>query len=143
MTDKLKLTDLKRKAIITAATSEFHQNGYEATSMDRIAKTANVSKLTVYNHFPSKQKLFDAILDELLHIVFKNDLPLYDAKRPLREQLYTIVRQEMDLIVSEAFMRLARVVTSELIRSPATANTFWEDVSPEKNCHFFLAGRCN
>jgi TetR/AcrR family transcriptional regulator, regulator of autoinduction and epiphytic fitness len=137
MAEKLKLTDLKRKAIIKAATSEFHRNGYEATSMDRISKTANVSKRTVYNHFSNKQALFDAILDKLLHIVFKKELPAYDANLPLKEQLYKILCQEVNLFVSEELMSLARVVTSELIRTPSTANTFWEDIHRKKTATFF------
>ncbi len=137
MAEKLKLTDLKRKAIIKAATSEFHSNGYVATSMDRIAKTANVSKRTVYNHFSSKQALFDAIIAELIDVVFKNDSLPYDPERSLQEQLYTIVRREIDLLLSEDLMNLARVVTSELIRIPAAANTFWEDVHRKKSATFF------
>jgi TetR/AcrR family transcriptional regulator of autoinduction and epiphytic fitness len=137
MTEKLKLTDLKRKAIIRAAGSEFYKNGYEATSMDNIAKRARVSKRTVYNHFSSKEQLFDAIIDELLQMVFKNDLLAYDAERSLKEQLYATIRQEMDIILSEKFMKLARVVTSELIRTPSTAHTFWEDVHRKKVAAFF------
>ena len=45
-----------------AAIDEFRGNGFEATSMDRIAATAGVSKRTVYNHFPSKEALFAEIL---------------------------------------------------------------------------------
>lgn len=53
-----RLTDRKRVAIIDAAIEEFLAAGYDATSMDRIAARANVSKRTVYNHFPSKEALF-------------------------------------------------------------------------------------
>ena len=60
-----KLTDRKRAAIITAAIAEFRARGFEATSMDRIASAASVSKRTVYNHFPSKDDLFEQILQEL------------------------------------------------------------------------------
>jgi TetR/AcrR family transcriptional regulator, regulator of autoinduction and epiphytic fitness len=137
MVKKLKLTDLKRKAIIKAATSEFHSNGYDATSMDRIAKAANVSKRTVYNHFASKQLLFDAIIDELLHIVFETDFPKYDASLSLKEQLCNILHQELEIFMSGDFITLARVVTSELIRTPGTANTFWEDIHRKKTATFF------
>ncbi|KTF29426.1 TetR family transcriptional regulator, partial [Xanthomonas vesicatoria] len=49
-----RLTDRKRHAILEAASAQFRQHGFEATSMDRVAATAGVSKRTVYNHFPSK-----------------------------------------------------------------------------------------
>lgn len=45
-----------------AAIEEFRQHGFNGTSMDRVAAAAEVSKRTVYNHFPSKEDLFEAIL---------------------------------------------------------------------------------
>ena len=58
MTAPLRLTDRKREAIIQAAIEAFRADGFEATSMDKIAAKAEVSKRTVYNHFPSKEELF-------------------------------------------------------------------------------------
>ncbi|HEX5664228.1 MAG TPA: helix-turn-helix domain-containing protein, partial [Xanthomonadaceae bacterium] len=60
-----RLTDRKRAAILEAAVAEFRESGYEATSMDRIAASAGVSKRTVYNHFPSKEVLFTRILEQM------------------------------------------------------------------------------
>lgn len=59
-----RLTDRKRAAIVDAAIEAFLASGYDATSMDRIAAHAGVSKRTVYNHFPSKDALFVAILQK-------------------------------------------------------------------------------
>jgi len=42
-----RLTDRKRVAIVGAAIEEFLAAGYDATSMDRIAARASVSKRTV------------------------------------------------------------------------------------------------
>ncbi len=55
----------KGKIILKAAMQEFLANGYAATSMDRIATRAAVSKATVYNHFQDKQELFTAIVKQL------------------------------------------------------------------------------
>ena len=57
-----RLTDRKRDAIVQAAIGEFREHGFNGTSMDRVAAAADVSKRTVYNHFPSKEELFEAIL---------------------------------------------------------------------------------
>jgi len=56
----------KKQAILAAAIAEFKNKGFESTSMDQIAMTAAVSKRTVYNHFPSKELLFDAILEKMI-----------------------------------------------------------------------------
>ena len=55
----------KRQTILQAALEEFLSHGYAATSMDRIAIRAGVSKATVYNHFQDKQDLLRALVQEL------------------------------------------------------------------------------
>jgi AcrR family transcriptional regulator len=49
--------------MLEAAQRLFAESGYEAVSMDAVAKTAGVSKATLYAHFESKEKLFAEILE--------------------------------------------------------------------------------
>ena len=44
---------------------EFLAKGYAATSMDRVAAAAGVSKATVYSHFHDKSSLFAALVQKL------------------------------------------------------------------------------
>ena len=53
----------KRSQIIDAAGVLFVVNGFEKVSMEEIAKSAGVSKQTVYSHFGNKQQLFTAAID--------------------------------------------------------------------------------
>lgn len=116
-----RLTDRKREAIVRAAVEEFRSAGYEATSMDRIASVAGVSKRTVYNHFPSKEELFALILEELWHSsVASVELP-YRADQPLDVQLLQLLRQKLDLLGDANFIDLARVAMAEIIHSPERA----------------------
>ncbi|MCR8716243.1 TetR/AcrR family transcriptional regulator [Stenotrophomonas indicatrix] len=116
-----RLTDRKREAIIRAAVEEFRSAGYEATSMDRIAAVAGVSKRTVYNHFPSKEELFALILEELWQSsVASVELP-YRADQPLDVQLLQLLRQKLDLLGDANFIDLARVAMAEIIHSPDRA----------------------
>ena len=55
-------TARKRQAILEAATTLFLREGYLATSMDKIAAAASVSKQTVYKQFADKQSLFREIV---------------------------------------------------------------------------------
>jgi TetR/AcrR family transcriptional regulator of autoinduction and epiphytic fitness len=57
--------DAKRQAVIAAAERIFLEQGYASASMDGIAAEAGVSKRTVYNHFASKQDLFQAMVARL------------------------------------------------------------------------------
>ena len=63
---KLTLSQRKRVDILEAARNEFLETGFRDTSMDRVAERAQVSKRTVYNHFPSKEVLFGAVIDRFI-----------------------------------------------------------------------------
>ena len=52
--------------IMTAAIQQFSHSGYEAASVAEICAKAGVSKGAFYHHFPSKQELFLAIVDQWL-----------------------------------------------------------------------------
>ena len=62
MEKALTLTEKKRLSILAAAQEEFKEKGFLGASMDSLAKRAEVSKRTVYNHFPSKDILFHNIV---------------------------------------------------------------------------------
>jgi TetR/AcrR family transcriptional regulator, regulator of autoinduction and epiphytic fitness len=116
-----RLTDRKRVAIIEAAIEEFRAAGFEATSMDRIAARANVSKRTVYNHFPSKEALFAAILHQLWDATHTGNAPAYRADEPLRAQLLELLMRKLRLMHDEAFLSLARVAIAAAMHSPERA----------------------
>lgn len=52
----------RRKMILDAASQSFAQFGYKATTMELVAKIANVGKGTIYTFFSNKDELFDEIL---------------------------------------------------------------------------------
>lgn len=56
----------RRRRISDAATTLFIENGFDRVSIADIAGAAQVSKMTVTNHFPLKEDLvFDQFVDEL------------------------------------------------------------------------------
>lgn len=116
-----RLSDRKRKAILDAAVAEFRQSGYEATSMDRIAASAGVSKRTVYNHFPSKEALFSQILQMLVERSIAGLDLAYRSDLPLRGQLLDLVEQKLRLLHEEGFVDLARAAIAAAIHSPEHA----------------------
>src|SRR3954468_23745434 len=106
MTATTRLTDRKRDAIVQAAIAEFRANGFEATSVDKVAARAEVSKRTLYNHFPSKDELFAAIL----HILWENSASelarAWKPGRPVREQLLDLVHAKLAMLADENFLAL-------------------------------------
>src|SRR5690625_921574 len=56
----------RRQDILNAATKSFSLFGYKATTMDQIAKLANVGKGTIYTFFKNKEELFDEIITKMI-----------------------------------------------------------------------------
>lgn len=52
----------RKQLIIEAAKKSFSLFGYKATTMDQVAKLANVGKGTIYTFFKNKEELFDEII---------------------------------------------------------------------------------
>jgi AcrR family transcriptional regulator len=55
-------TEAKRLAIIKAAADVFREVGFERASMSEIRARIGGSKATLYNYFPSKEKLFFEVM---------------------------------------------------------------------------------
>lgn len=53
-----------REALIEEATRQFAEHGFKATSLDKIAQAARLTRGAVYHHFPSKRALFEAVVEE-------------------------------------------------------------------------------
>ncbi|PBB28440.1 MULTISPECIES: TetR/AcrR family transcriptional regulator [unclassified Mesorhizobium] len=53
----------KRQHVIETAYALFKRAGFHATGIDRIIAEADVAKMTMYRHFPSKDELIVAVLD--------------------------------------------------------------------------------
>ena len=55
-----------RKAILEAAGAVFDEHGYASTTIAMVLERAEVTKGALYFHFPSKESLAQAVLDEQL-----------------------------------------------------------------------------
>ena len=111
-------TERKRSAIMEAARAAFREHGFDRASMDAIAARAEVSKRTVYNHFASKDVLFEAVLQELLERV-EHDHPLvYSPTEPLATQLESFARAKLSSELEPDFIGLVRAMIADIARSP-------------------------
>ena len=106
----------KRKAILEGAIQVFVDMGYEQASMDKMAETAGVSKRTIYNHFGSKENLFQAIIDEILAQRQRLKSISYSDDTPLEDQLLAFAHAELYLIDSPKRLGLSRFLTGVFLR---------------------------
>lgn len=58
-----------RARILRAAAAEFAARGYAGANMERIARTARLTKAMIYYHFPSKAALYREILNDMFGAV--------------------------------------------------------------------------
>ncbi len=106
----------KRVIILDGAIDVFISLGYELASMDKIAETAGVSKRTVYNHFGSKDNLFQAIVDGFLAQRQILKTITYDPEKTLEEQLLVFANAEIFLIDSPRRLGLSKFLTGVFLK---------------------------
>lgn len=53
----------KRETLLDAAWRLFYRDGFHAVGIDTVLAEAGVAKMTLYNHFPSKDDLIVAVLE--------------------------------------------------------------------------------
>ncbi|HFC09395.1 MAG TPA: TetR/AcrR family transcriptional regulator [Chloroflexi bacterium] len=70
-----------RQRILDAAIRVFARKGYHETRMDDIVAEAHVSKGGVYFHFPGKERLFLAIIDQFAGLLEKRLTEAIAAER--------------------------------------------------------------
>lgn len=61
--------------VLDAALNLFSHQGYRATTMREIADRGGVSTGNVYHHFPDKEAIFRALLDEYMELVETQRFP--------------------------------------------------------------------
>ena len=64
--------------ILAAAQAAFLEKGYLGTSMDEVAASARVSKVTVYRHFTDKHTLFTAVVTTAIEAAEQSTWALVD-----------------------------------------------------------------
>jgi AcrR family transcriptional regulator len=68
---KLKEKEHRRNDILKAAKDVFFKNGYENTSMDKVAEAAQLAKGTLYLYFTSKEELYLSLVEDGIRIFDK------------------------------------------------------------------------
>ena len=128
----MKQENTKRK-ILEKALELFSTQGYDAVSVEEIARAVGIKAPSLYNHFPSKQAIFAAIVESTaaqyeadtgkIDIHVQNtaqDIPSFLAIT--EEALFEKVRQIFEYSLhTEAISRFRRMMTIEQFRSPELA----------------------
>lgn len=79
--------------ILTAVGALFYREGIRAVGIDRIIEEAKVAKATLYRHFPSKDHLVAAYLEDRHHRVIRSLREVLDEAKTPRDQIRMIFEQ--------------------------------------------------
>ncbi|MGW3626145.1 TetR/AcrR family transcriptional regulator [Streptomyces sp. NPDC000880] len=134
--------ELKRQAIVRAARELFLREGF-GVGMDVIAAEAGVSKVTVYNHFGSKEALFTVVitsaLDEPLGSASSTALEGLAEAEDLRAALIDAARIWVQAVrTNQDVIALRNLVAAEVHRFPELSQA-WKSHGPEGH-HPAVAG---
>jgi len=128
----MKQEDTKQK-ILDKALELFSTQGYDSVSVGEIAKAVGIKAPSLYNHFPSKQAIFDAIVESTAAQYEEDtdriDIHVQNAAQDIHvfanitaDALYEKVRQIFEYSLhNEMISRFRRMMTIEQFRSPELA----------------------
>ena len=83
--------DATTRAILNAGLKVFGEDGYERTTMRRVASEAEVSRPTLYTRFPNKEELFRAVLIDLFEDNLSRVEAIIDAGGPFPKVLSDVL----------------------------------------------------
>ncbi|CAA6818261.1 MAG: TetR family transcriptional regulator [uncultured Sulfurovum sp.] len=88
--------------ILQSAVDLIIEKGFENASLREMAKNAGVSNPTIYNYFPSKEKLLYAYIEQKHKeaIVILQEIESFHTYS-LREQLQTLIETELELYLED------------------------------------------
>jgi AcrR family transcriptional regulator len=128
MTRALEPLAEKAEQILKGALPEFLAHGYARTSMDRIARSAGVSKQTLYSHFADKDQLFTTLIkrvaQEKFSLVWSKPLE-GQPDRVLKELSYRLLAEIND----EEYLDFIRLLIAESGKRPELAQLFISQIA--------------
>jgi AcrR family transcriptional regulator len=115
----------KRRQIMDGARRVFLDKGFDAASMNDIARSAGVSKGTLYVYFENKERLFVELIStekrEELFSVIQLDLENHDVARVLAECGYQLI----EILTRPYYIQAMRTVFSIVNRMPDIGVEFY------------------
>ena len=120
-----------RRQILDAAAAAFSRDGYAATSLNDVIRQSELTKGAFYFHFPSKEALALAVVDDLRDQWASTVNQAVDVEKPAPEQ----ARQMADYVVhaysgNTNFRALGRLVPELVATRP--------DLAPELQASLFM-----
>lgn len=111
--------DRTRRAILDAAFRQIYRHGYQGTRLDDVLAATGLTKGALYHHFPNKQALGYAVVDEVIRDTVQAVWlrPLAEADDPL-DQIIRSIRG------------MASVLGGDIVTFGCPLNNLAQEMSP-------------
>lgn len=107
-----------RERIMDAALNVFSRKGYYDTRMDEIVEEAATSKGAIYFHFPNKEKLFLALVDQFADLLERR------VKEAIADKAGMVRVRAAVVTVLETFGKYRRPAKILLVQAVGLGNVF-------------------
>lgn len=116
----------KRQQILDGARRMFMAHGFDGASMNDIVREAGVSKGTVYAYFPSKEKLFEALIYRDRRRQAEQVMVIENIDRPVDLVLYDLGLRMAKLFCTDESLAQVRMVIAVAGKFPEVGQSFYE-----------------
>jgi TetR/AcrR family transcriptional regulator, mexJK operon transcriptional repressor len=117
----------RKVALILAAARElFLAHGFDAITMDMVARQSTVSKATLYAHFTSKEELFTAVIVDEVNRVSAEIWRITPDTDDVASVLRHVAQNFMDIFLTERAMFFRRAVVGAVPRFPSIGVAIFE-----------------
>lgn len=131
---------MSREDILIAAAEIFGKKGFHAASMADIAQAVNLQKASLYHHFPSKQEILLALLEQALDLLIERLEGVLQQPLPPEEKLRQAMilylttlaeHQELSLVLLIEHRSLDPKLRSQHIPRRDRYERLWRDLVQE------------
>ena len=123
-----KTTEKKKQAIIQAALRLFKEKGFKETSIKSIAEVAEVSPVSIYNYFGSKDNLVTLCVNDLFEEITQQAEDILNSDLDFKtklDQAFALCQEKMSQQISDYFQ-------DKTVRDPAFSSLLTKAITAKK-----------
>src|SRR5256886_3993147 len=114
------------ETIIDAARELFVELGFQATTFDKVAQRAKISKLSIYRHFENKEALFSAALAAGCHQLFAPQALLEGVDGSAEDQLMAVGSSLLRTLLSRDVRGVEAMITADKTNQKSLSKLHYE-----------------
>ena len=123
-----KTTEKKKQAIIQAALRLFKEKGFKETSIKSIAEAAEVSPVSIYNYFGSKDNLVTLCVNDLFEEITQQAEDILKSNLAFNTKL----DQALDLCQEKMSQQISDYFQDKMVRDPAFSSLLTKAITAKK-----------